>query len=102
MHKGAAVDKADEEAIRRIELGFNEAWGRHDAHGMVESMADDAHFVTVNGAWTKTRAEISGVDDTLARRQRAIPIEHPRDARDGNPFFGAGRGDYAFSIPHLR
>jgi uncharacterized protein (TIGR02246 family) len=57
MHNGAAVDKADEEAIRRIELGFNEAWGRHDAHGMVESMADDAHFVTVNGAWTKTRAE---------------------------------------------
>ena len=48
---------ADEEAIRQIELGFNEAWGRHDAHGMVESMADDAHFVTVNGAWTKTRAE---------------------------------------------
>jgi uncharacterized protein (TIGR02246 family) len=51
------MNKADEEAIRQIELGFNEAWGRHDAHGMVESMADDAHFVTVNGAWTKTRAE---------------------------------------------
>jgi uncharacterized protein (TIGR02246 family) len=51
------MNKADEEAIRQIELGFNEAWGRHDAHGMVGSMADDAHFVTVNGAWTKTRAE---------------------------------------------
>jgi uncharacterized protein (TIGR02246 family) len=51
------MNKADEEAIRQIELGFNEAWARHDAHGMVESMADDAHFVTVNGAWTKTRAE---------------------------------------------
>jgi uncharacterized protein (TIGR02246 family) len=51
------MNKADEEAIRQIELGFNEAWGRHDAHGMVESMAEDAHFVTVNGAWTKTRAE---------------------------------------------
>jgi uncharacterized protein (TIGR02246 family) len=51
------MSKADEDAIREIELGFNEAWGRHDAHGMVESMADDAQFVTVNGAWTKTRAE---------------------------------------------
>jgi uncharacterized protein (TIGR02246 family) len=51
------MNKADEEAIRQIELGFNEAWGRHDAHAMVRSMAEDAHFVTVNGAWTKTRAE---------------------------------------------
>jgi ketosteroid isomerase-like protein len=51
------MSKADEDAIREIELGFNEAWGRHDAYGMVESLADDAQFVTVNGAWTKTRAE---------------------------------------------
>ena len=51
------MNKADEEAIRQIELGFNEVWGRHDAHGMVELMVEDAHFVTVNGAWTKTRAE---------------------------------------------
>jgi uncharacterized protein (TIGR02246 family) len=49
--------KADEDTIRAIETGFNEAWGRHDADGMVESMADDAQFVTVNGAWTKSRAE---------------------------------------------
>jgi hypothetical protein len=49
--------KADEDAIREIELRFNDAWGRHDVHGMVESLADDAQFVTVNGAWTKTRAE---------------------------------------------
>jgi uncharacterized protein (TIGR02246 family) len=48
---------ADEDAIREIELQFNDAWGRHDADGMVESLADDAQFVTVNGAWTKTRAE---------------------------------------------
>ena len=51
------MNKADEEAIRQIELGFNEAWGRHDAHAMVESMAEDVQFVTVNGAWTKTRAD---------------------------------------------
>jgi hypothetical protein len=30
------MDKADEEAIRRIELGFNEALGRHDTYGMVD------------------------------------------------------------------
>ena len=50
------MSKADEDAIREIELRFNEAWGRHDAD-MVESLADDAQFVTVNGAWTKTRAD---------------------------------------------
>ena len=50
--------KADEDAIREIELRFNEAWGWHDADGMVESLADDAQFVTVNGAWTKTRADL--------------------------------------------
>ena len=51
------MTKEDEDAIREIELRFNEAWGRHDADGMVESLADDAQFVTVNGAWTKTRAD---------------------------------------------
>jgi len=53
---GGSMSKADEDAIREIELRFNEAWGRHDADAMVESLADDAQFVTVNGAWTKTRA----------------------------------------------
>jgi uncharacterized protein (TIGR02246 family) len=43
------MTEADEEAIQQIELRFNEAWGRHDADGMVESLADDAQFVTVNG-----------------------------------------------------
>src|SRR5229473_1005897 len=51
------MTKADEDAIREIELRFNEAWGRHDADGMVESLVDDAQFVTVNGAWSKTRAD---------------------------------------------
>jgi uncharacterized protein (TIGR02246 family) len=51
------MSKADEDAIRQIELRFDAAWGRHDADGMVESLADDAQFVTVNGAWTKTRAK---------------------------------------------
>jgi len=58
------MTKADEDAIREIEVRFNEAWGRHDADGMVESLVEDAQFVTVNGAWTKTRG------DFLALMQR--------------------------------
>src|SRR5262245_2991897 len=49
------MSKADEDAIRAIEKRFNEAWGRHDPDGMIESLTDDAEFVTVNGAWTKDR-----------------------------------------------
>jgi hypothetical protein len=51
------MTKADEDAIREIELQFNEAWGRHNAEDMVASLSDDAQFVTVNGAWTKSRAD---------------------------------------------
>ncbi len=51
------MSKGDEDAIRATELGFNEAWGRHDAEGMVASMTDDLQFVTVNGSWSKSRAE---------------------------------------------
>ena len=47
----------DESAIRAIEARFNDAWNRHDPDGMVESIADDGQFVTVNGVWMKTRAE---------------------------------------------
>jgi uncharacterized protein (TIGR02246 family) len=52
------MTKSDEDAIRAIEFRFNEAWGRHDTDGMVESVTEDAQFVTVNGAWTTTRAQI--------------------------------------------
>ncbi len=41
------MTKADEDAIRDIELRFNEAWGRHDVDRMVETLVDDAQFVTV-------------------------------------------------------
>jgi uncharacterized protein (TIGR02246 family) len=58
------MTKADEDSIREIELRFNDAWGRHDPDGMVESLAEDAHFVTVNGAWTRTRA---GFRDLMER-----------------------------------
>jgi hypothetical protein len=54
---GEDMTKADEDEIRAIELRFNEARGQHDPDGMVESLVDDAQFVTVNGAWTRTREE---------------------------------------------
>src|ERR1035441_5520751 len=79
------MTKADEDAIRDIELRFNEAWGRHDADGMVESLADDAQFVTVNGAWTKTRAEyldlmqrLHGANGPFRLSTRETPEMHVR------------------------
>jgi len=79
------VTTADEEAIRAIELRFNEAWGRHDAEGMVESLSDDAQFVTVNGAWTKTRAEyldlmqrLHGPNGPFRSSTRETPQMHVR------------------------
>jgi uncharacterized protein (TIGR02246 family) len=58
------MSKEDEDAIREIELRFNAAWGRHDPDGMVESLVDDANFVTVNAAWTRTR---EGFRDLMRR-----------------------------------
>ena len=79
------MTKADEDAIREIELQFNEAWGRHDADAMVASLADDAQFVTVNGAWTKTHAEyldlmkrLHGVNGPFRVSTRDTPEMHIR------------------------
>jgi uncharacterized protein (TIGR02246 family) len=58
------MTKTDEDAVREIELRFNEAWGRHDPEAMVESLLDDAQFVTVNGAWTRSR---DGFRDLMRR-----------------------------------
>jgi ketosteroid isomerase-like protein len=86
------MTKADENAIRDIELRFNEAWGRHDADGMVESLTDDAQFVTVNGAWTTNRADyldlmqrLHGADGpfrlSTRRRPRCICVFSRRTSR---------------------
>jgi uncharacterized protein (TIGR02246 family) len=80
-----SMTKADENAIRDIELRFNEAWGRHDADGMVESLTDDAQFVTVNGAWTTNRADyldlmqrLHGADGPFRLSTRETPEMHLR------------------------
>src|SRR5262245_29507601 len=59
------VTETDEDAIRQIELRFNEAWGRHDPDAMVESLTDDAQFVSVNGAWSTTRAGFRALMERL-------------------------------------
>ena len=58
------MPQTDEEAIRELENQFNAAWDRHDPEALAESLADDAQFITVNGAWTTTR---NGFRDLMAR-----------------------------------
>jgi uncharacterized protein (TIGR02246 family) len=79
------MSEADENAIREIELRFNEAWGRHDPDGMVESLAEEAQFVTVNGAWSRTRAEfrdlmrrLHGPEGPFRSSTRETPEMHVR------------------------
>ena len=79
------MSETDEDAIRDIELRFNDAWGRHDPDGMVESLAEDAQFVTVNGAWSRTRAEfrdlmrrLHGPDGPFRSSTRETPEMHVR------------------------
>ena len=40
------------------------AWDRHDPEGLSEALADDAQFITVNGAWTTSR---EGFRDLMRR-----------------------------------
>jgi uncharacterized protein (TIGR02246 family) len=79
------MSKTDEDAIREIELRFNEAWGRHDPEAMVESLLDDAQFVTVNGAWTRSRdgfrdlmRRLHGPDGPFRSSTRETPEMHVR------------------------
>jgi uncharacterized protein (TIGR02246 family) len=56
---------SDEDDIRAIDVRYNDAWNRHDPHGMVESLTDDGQFVTVNGVWMKTRDDFLGLMQRL-------------------------------------
>ena len=55
---------SDEDAIRELEHRFNAAWDTHDPDGLAEPLVDDAQFITVNGAWTVSRA---GFRDLMQR-----------------------------------
>jgi uncharacterized protein (TIGR02246 family) len=50
------MSQSDEAAIRDLEHRFNAAWDAHDPDALSESLVDDAQFITVNGAWTTSRA----------------------------------------------
>ena len=54
----------DEDLIHELEQSFNAAWNAHDPQAIAESLADDAQFITVNGAWTTSRA---GFRDLMQR-----------------------------------
>jgi uncharacterized protein (TIGR02246 family) len=49
------MSQSDEDAIRELEHRFNEAWNTHDPDGLVESLVDNAQFITVDGAWSTSR-----------------------------------------------
>ena len=70
---GKDMTKADDEEIRAIELRFNEACGQHDPDGMVESLVDDAQFVTVQWRMDQDARGIPRPDALPARTQRAVP-----------------------------
>jgi uncharacterized protein (TIGR02246 family) len=58
------MSQSDEDAIRKLEDDFNAAWNAHDPDAIAASLADDAQFITVNGAWTSTR---EGFRDLMQR-----------------------------------
>jgi uncharacterized protein (TIGR02246 family) len=58
------MSQIDEDQIRDIEHRFNAAWNAHDPEAIAEALTDDAQFITVNGAWTTSRA---GFRDLMAR-----------------------------------
>ena len=74
------MSQPDEEAIRELEHRFNAAWDAHDPSALAESLADDAQFVTVNGAWTTSKAafrdlmqRLHGVDGPYRSSTRRTP-----------------------------
>jgi uncharacterized protein (TIGR02246 family) len=58
------MSQSDEDLIRELEHRFNAGWNAHDPDAIAESLADDAQFITVNGAWTTSR---QGFRDLMQR-----------------------------------
>lgn len=48
----------DEQDIRKVALGLQEAWNHHDMKAFASCFAQDADFVNVGGQWWKGRTEI--------------------------------------------
>ena len=48
----------DDAAIRKVEIGLQEAWNRHDAKSFASFFAEDADCVNVVGWWWRGRSQI--------------------------------------------
>ena len=79
------MSQPDEDLIRALEQRFNAAWDAHDPEAIAESLADDAQFITVNGAWTTSRAQfrdlmarLHGADGPYRSSTRRTPELHVR------------------------
>jgi ketosteroid isomerase-like protein len=64
----------DEQAIRRIERMWDDAWNRHDANALAALLSDDVDFVNVTGAWFKGRPEF---EERMAQTPQ-IAVVHAR------------------------
>ena len=72
------MSQADEDAIREIENQFDVAWNRHDPDAIAASLADDAQFITVNGAWTTSRQGFRDLMQRRTARTGRAPRARPR------------------------
>ena len=105
------MSHADEDAIREIENQFNVAWNRHDPDAIAASLADDAQFITVNGAWTTSSPRLPRPDAAPARPERPVPgeraslargqsdVRHPRRRNPAHAVLDQGRGDARCTEP---
>ena len=76
---------SDEDAIRELEHRFNAAWNAHDPDALAAPLVDDAQFITVNGAWTTSRAafrdlmqRLHGANGPYRSSTRRTPEMHVR------------------------
>ena len=79
------MSQSDEDAIRELEHRFNEAWNSHDPDRLVESLVDNAQFITVDGAWSTSREgfralmeRLHGPDGPFRSSTRRTPEMHVR------------------------
>ena len=79
------MNQSDEDAIRALEQSFNAAWDAHDPDALSDSLVDDAQFITVNGAWTTSRAgfrdlmqRLHGANGPYRSSTRRTPEMHVR------------------------
>ena len=48
----------DEQAVRKAQASFDQAFNRHDADAVAALFTDDAEFINVAGMWWRGKAEI--------------------------------------------